>query len=86
MKSQVKRLLRIVFGWIFVAFGIAGLFLPFLQGILFLLIGLYLLSHDSRWARRLFLRIKERYPKLYRKFKETRVSLEHRLRKIWRRC
>ncbi len=51
---------RQVAGWGLILAGIAGLFLPFLQGILFLVMGLALLSRDSPWARRWLERIKER--------------------------
>jgi len=46
MTAKVKRFLLILTGWAFVALGIVGLFLPVLQGILFLLIGLVILSAE----------------------------------------
>lgn len=45
------RVARIVAGVAFLILGFLGLFLPFLQGILFLTIGLTLLSHESERAR-----------------------------------
>jgi uncharacterized membrane protein YbaN (DUF454 family) len=54
-----------VVGWAFVLLGIAGLFLPVLQGILFLLIGLVILSSEYVWAHRLLHRVGERFPKLH---------------------
>jgi uncharacterized membrane protein YbaN (DUF454 family) len=36
MKAQIKRVAMLVVGWAFILLGIAGLFLPVLQGILFL--------------------------------------------------
>ena len=54
----------IVLGWIFILLGIAGLFLPILQGILFLLIGLIILSSEYVWAHKLLTRLKTRFPKL----------------------
>ncbi|MBN2056370.1 hypothetical protein JW905_15715 [bacterium] len=59
MKRELKKLyhtvaenpryrgVRIVTAWVFLVLGGLGLFLPFLQGILFLLIGLTLLSKDN---------------------------------------
>jgi len=41
---HTKLVLKHVLGWMFIAFGIAGLFLPVLQGILFLIIGSLLLA------------------------------------------
>jgi len=61
-----KRALLVVLGWVFVVLGVAGLFLPFLQGILFLLVGVYLLGLGSARARLLRQRarrwLRARYP------------------------
>jgi len=62
--GNFKRIAAIAFGWMFVGLGIAGLFLPFLQGILFLLIGLVILSHEYHWARKLLAKLRSRFPKL----------------------
>jgi uncharacterized protein len=48
----VGRVSRVVLGVLCLALGVAGLFLPFLQGILLLLVGLTLLSSESEMARR----------------------------------
>ena len=64
MKAQVKRVAMLVVGWAFILLGIAGLFLPVLQGILFLLIGLFILSSEYVWAHKLLHKIKERFPKI----------------------
>ncbi|HXU18379.1 MAG TPA: PGPGW domain-containing protein [Terriglobales bacterium] len=61
-----KRITILTTGWLFIALGIAGLFLPFLQGILFLLIGLVILSTEHHWARRLLGQVHTRFPKLDR--------------------
>jgi uncharacterized membrane protein YbaN (DUF454 family) len=58
MKRHVVRISKIVGGVAFILLGIAGLFLPFLQGILFLVIGLSLLSTESERARRLLEKLK----------------------------
>ena len=47
MPRPVKRVFILALGWTFIVLGILGLFLPILQGILFLLIGFILLS--ARW-------------------------------------
>ncbi len=44
MRKQVKKVLILTIGIIFIVFGFIGLMLPFLQGILFLLVGFFLLS------------------------------------------
>jgi uncharacterized membrane protein YbaN (DUF454 family) len=63
MKQHVKRIIVLTLGVTFVLLGIAGLFLPFLQGLLFLVVGLLLLStvsprlrawvesHTRRWPK-----------------------------------
>ena len=48
-----RHWLILIVGWAFVLLGFAGLVLPFLQGILFLFVGLWLLSHELEAARRL---------------------------------
>jgi uncharacterized membrane protein YbaN (DUF454 family) len=64
MKAQVKRVLILFAGWSFVLLGILGLFLPILQGFLFLFIGLVILSSQYAWAARLLDRVRRRFPKL----------------------
>lgn len=74
MKNKVKHILILAAGWLFMILGIAGLFLPFLQGILFLLIGLSLLSHEYHWARAVFNTIKKRYPRIFDKFNKIKEN------------
>lgn len=81
MRTHLKRILILGLGWFFIALGIAGLFLPILQGILFLLIGLALLSGESRWARRLLIRLRRRYPALSGRLDGAKA----RARKWWTR-
>ena len=47
VKQRMKRWGILVAGWAFILLGIAGLFLPVLQGILFLLIGLLILLRNT---------------------------------------
>lgn len=58
-----KRRLFMVGGWTFIVLGVLGLFLPILQGILFLLVGLILLAKAQPRFRLLKMRLKKRYPK-----------------------
>ncbi|GAW29258.1 PGPGW domain-containing protein [Carboxydocella sp. ULO1] len=64
MREKAKKLLRLSLGLIFLILGIAGLFLPVLQGILFLLLALYLLAPDWPWARKWQKKLQARYPGL----------------------
>lgn len=66
MKEGAKRIWIVILGFLFLLLGIAGLFLPFLQGILFLLIGLYLLSKTSPLAKKLLNRLQARFPRVAR--------------------
>ena len=66
MKSHTKRVVALIAGWSFILLGIVGLFLPFLQGGLFLLIGLIILSSEYVWAHQLLTKLRERFPKIGR--------------------
>jgi len=52
-KRIAWRVLRLTAGWLLIVVGIIGLVVPVLQGILFILSGLAVLSTESRWARAL---------------------------------
>lgn len=43
---------RKVAGWSFLVLGVVGLVLPFLQGFLFLALGLFVMRHQYLWAHR----------------------------------
>jgi hypothetical protein len=58
----VKRIATIAVGWIFLLLGVAGLFLPILQGILFIVIGLLILSTEYAWAHHLLQRLRAKFP------------------------
>jgi hypothetical protein len=58
------RWARIAIAWCLIMLGLAGLVLPFLQGILLLLVGLALLAREQLWAARLLGRLKTRFPRL----------------------
>ena len=76
MRARVKRIAIEITGWTFILLGIVGLFLPVLQGILFLLIGLFILSTQYAWARRLLDRIRERFPKVAAQFDKAKQKAE----------
>ena len=79
MARLARRIAILALGWGFIVLGIVGLVLPVLQGFLFLLIGLALLSSESKTARRLLVRLRERYPGL-----SERLDLaEQRARRWW---
>ncbi len=63
MRKEFKRIVVIVAGVVFIVLGLAGLALPFLQGFLFLAIGLILLSISSPRFRAWAITHTARYPK-----------------------
>ncbi len=64
MNRAVKKALMLVAGWTFMVLGVVGLFLPFMQGILFIMIGLTILSGEYVWAHHLLCRVRTRFPKI----------------------
>jgi uncharacterized protein (TIGR02611 family) len=64
MNRHAKRVLVLIIGWIFILFGVVGLFLPILQGVLFILIGLAILSTEYVWAHHLLGKLRQRLPKI----------------------
>ncbi|MGI6588642.1 MAG: PGPGW domain-containing protein [Peptococcia bacterium] len=85
MEKNIKDLGIIILGWVFVFLGIIGLFLPVLQGILFLLIGLYVLSKRSVLARKLLVEVKQRIPRLSGKLELARRDGEKIIKSIKKR-
>ena len=60
MHASLRRAIRICLGLLLILLGIVGLFLPLLQGMLFISAGILLLapnSRVSRWIRRFFRRL-----------------------------
>lgn len=62
MKKYSIKVGMLVLGWILVALGIVGLFIPFLQGIIFLVLGALILSRHSLWFAKKLAFYKDRYP------------------------
>jgi uncharacterized membrane protein YbaN (DUF454 family) len=70
-----KRILILIIGWFFVVLGTVGLFLPFLQGILFVMIGLAILSSRSETVRGWLKRLEERYPHYHERMEKWRKRI-----------
>jgi len=62
----INHWLMLGLGWGFILFGFIGLFLPILQGILFLAVGVIILTSRSPRVRWLVLQLGRRYPKFRR--------------------
>lgn len=78
MQTRMKKLLSMIVGWSFIVLGILGLFLPFLQGILFLLVGLIILSKHYAFAQRWLDKLKHRFPAAFDFAHKFRVRLMKR--------
>lgn len=89
LTANLKRKLYLVAGTFFVFLGVIGLFLPILQGVLFLFVGLVLLSKGSSRVRALKQKFKRRYPKWGAKIEQAEVwakEMPHHLKgrmKAW---
>ena len=79
--STAKRWILLFLGGLFIILGVLGLFLPFLQGILFLVIGTILLSRASPWVHRRVRALRRRHPKLDHLIRES----ETRAERLWSR-
>jgi len=73
-----RRWARLVAGWTFVLLGVAGLFLPILQGVLFLFVGITLLSLASPRVRLARMRLGARFPAFRAGHERARVWLRRR--------
>jgi len=73
--NNFKKIGLLIIGWIFVGLGIVGLFLPILQGILFIMIGLAILSSRSRTIRRFLKYLERRYPHQYHRVVAWRLKV-----------
>lgn len=80
MNILVKRVFRYIFGIFFILLGIIGLFLPILQGILFIIIGLLILAPESARIRRLIAKLKDRYPHIFEQSHRITTKL-----KFWKK-
>ena len=62
--KHTKLVLKHVLGWLFIVLGILGCFLPILQGILFLAIGVFMLADHIPFFGRIRDRIHRKFPHL----------------------
>jgi uncharacterized membrane protein YbaN (DUF454 family) len=69
---------RHIVGWPLLILGIAGLALPFLQGILFIVVALTLLAPEIPLFGRVIEALKKRVPAVFEKAAEMKASLKRR--------
>ncbi|MDD5491446.1 MAG: YfhO family protein [bacterium] len=75
MGPKYQNLFFNIAGWIFIVLGILGLFLPILQGLLFLIIGLFLLAKGNIWASNLLEKLKGKYPETFMQFERLKKKM-----------
>lgn len=76
--NMTKKLIKLVIGWLFLIFGILGLFLPILQGILFITVGLVILAEESAFVRKHLQPLERKYPKQFEKVYAFRNAVYHK--------
>ncbi|MFH0807961.1 MAG: PGPGW domain-containing protein [Elusimicrobiota bacterium] len=85
-KNKFKHIIILVLGWFFLVIGVAGLVLPFLQGILFIVIGLFLLSRESGYIKEklhiINVKVQNRFPEIHAEFHKVRTKAEEFVNKI----
>jgi len=59
----MKKVGFTVSGWIIIGLGLAGLALPFVPGLVFILLGLVILSTHYVWAQRMLGWLRRKFPK-----------------------
>ena len=85
MRTKLKKFALAFSGWSFVLLGIIGLFVPILQGILFLLIGLLILSIQYAWARQVLGKVRKRFPTAAQRFEQASSGATTWLRRVFPR-
>ena len=78
INRHTRVVARLVAGWAFMLLGVLGLFLPVLQGILFIVIGIALLSKHVRMFRKLKIGIYRRFPRLRHQVQHAHHWWHHR--------
>lgn len=73
-----RKVWRHVVGWPLLLLGIVGLALPFLQGILFIVVALTILAPEVPVFRRLVDALRRRYPAVFEKAAGIRADLKRR--------
>jgi hypothetical protein len=79
------RMLVLTAGWILILIGIAGIFLPVLQGGLSLVLGFALLSIASQTVHLWLRRLMGRWPGAWKRLEKFRRRLHARIERLHRR-
>jgi uncharacterized membrane protein YbaN (DUF454 family) len=79
--ETIKKVGLLILGWLFIFLGILGLFLPFLQGVLFILIGLAILSSRSETVKQFLKHLEKRYPHLHERVEKWETKIRGWIKK-----
>lgn len=78
-----SRIWRHVVGWPLLALGVVGLALPFLQGILFIVVALTILAPEVHAFKRLVAALRKRYPDAFERAGKMMAALQRRFGQPW---
>jgi uncharacterized protein len=76
-RARLKVILWQALGYAFLVLGVLGMFLPILQGFLFLFIGLIILARHAPWAERLLDYLRLKSPRLDRTITKAEARMHH---------
>jgi hypothetical protein len=76
------HLLRLILGCFFLILGVIGGFLPFIQGWVFIILGLILLKDHCKYAKFLGVRLKRKYPGTRPTIRKINKTIDDWLSKI----
>lgn len=76
----------LIFGiaWGFILLGILGILLPIMPGVIFLVIGVYLMSLESLWINRQLDKLGQRFPKFGEVSDDARIRAQRLLHRLFR--
>lgn len=81
-----NRTINLTVGWAFILLGVAGIFLPVLQGLLFFIVGLLFLSKEHHWAHQLLswfkIFINKHFPKTGKTFDNAEEFLNKEIQRM----
>ncbi len=78
--TQTASWRRKTLGWGFIVLGVLGTILPFLQGFLFISLGIFILRDQYRWSSKMWQWLEKKWPNATKKVE----SLEHKIQHKWK--